>query len=294
MSEDQPTWTIEAVLRWTTSYFREKTSASPRLDAELLLAHTLGCERLQLYLQADRPLTEAERAAYRDLVRQRAQGSPVAYLLGYRDFWNLRLSVGPGVLIPRPDTETLVEAALDHLPETPLTLLELGTGTAAIPLALCAERFHWRWLCLERSTEALEWAQKNCKNHAALLMPRHNHLQLLQVQGFSALRQVPQFDALISNPPYIASQTVPTLSTDVARFEPLLALDGGVDGLNWYREFLELGPQWLYPKGWLLTEIGFEQQEPLTQLLQQHPEWELVEFRKDLQGHPRVLVARLR
>jgi len=292
--ETPDTWTIEAVLRWTTGYFREKQLATARLDAELLLAHVLGHERLQLYLQADRPLTESERADYRQIVRERGQGCPVAYLLGYRDFWSLRLRVAPGVLIPRPDTETLVETALNHLPQHPLRLLELGTGTGAIPLSLCAERTQLDWLCLEQSTTAIQVAQQNCKEHLLLLKPRQNRLQLLQSNGFATISTTHQFDALLSNPPYIRTTEITRLSPEVSQFEPHLALDGGEDGLFWYREFLQQGPRLLRPGGLLIVEIGYDQQPTLTRLIKETEAWNLVEFCQDLQGHPRVLVAQLR
>ena len=294
MPEIPDAWTIEAVLHWTTDYFREKQLATARLDAELLLAHVLGCERLQLYLQADRPLTESERADYRQIVRKRGQGCPVAYILGYRDFWSLRLRVAPGILIPRPDTETLIEAALHYLPKHPLRLLELGIGTGAIPLSLCAERTQLDWLCLEQSTIALQVAQQNCKEHSLLLEPRQNQLQLLQSNGFATLSATHQFDALLSNPPYIRTTAITSLSPEVSQFEPHLALDGGEDGLFWYREFFEQGPRLLRSGGWLIVEIGYDQQPALTRLIQETEAWSLVEFCKDLQGHPRVLVAQRR
>jgi release factor glutamine methyltransferase len=287
-------WTIEAVLRWTTDYFREKQLAAARLDAELLLSHVLDCERLQLYLQADRPLTEPERADYRRMVHRRSQGCPVAYLLGYRDFWSLRLRVAPGVLIPRPDTETLIEAALNYLPKHPLRLLELGTGTAAIPLSLCAERTQLDWLCLELSTIALQVAQQNCIANSTLLGPRQNHLQLLQSDGFATLSTTHQFDALLSNPPYIRTTEIADLNPEVGKFEPHLALDGGEDGLFWYREFLKQSPRLLRPGGWLIAELGYDQQQALTRLIQEAEAWTLVKFCEDLQGHPRVFVAQLR
>jgi release factor glutamine methyltransferase len=291
--ETPDTWTIEAVLRWTTGYFREKQLATARLDAELLLAHVLGYGRLQLYLQADRPLTESERANYRQIVRERGQGYPVAYLLGYRDFWSLRLLVAPGVLIPRPDTETLIETALNHLPQHPLRLLELGTGTGAIPLSLCAERTQLDWLCLEQSTTALQVAQQNCKEHLLLLEPRQNRLQLLQSNSFATISMTHQFDALLSNPPYIRTTEITRLSPEVSQFEPHLALDGGEDGLFWYREFLQQGPRLLRPGGLLIVEIGYDQQSTLTRLIKETEAWNLVEFCQDLQGHSRVLVAQL-
>ena len=294
MPEIPDAWTIEAVLHWTTDYFRKKQLATARLDAELLLAHILRYERLQLYLQADRPLTEPERADYRKVVRKRGQGCPVAYLLGYRDFWSLRLRVAPGALIPRPDTETLIEAALNYLPKHPLRLLELGTGTGTIPLSLCAERTQLDWLCLEKSTIALQVAQQNCKEHSLLLEPRQNQLQLLQSNGFATLSATHQFDALLSNPPYIRTTEITSLSPEVSQFEPHLALDGGENGLFWYQEFLKQGPHLLRSGGWLIVEIGYDQQPDLTRLIQENEAWSLVKFCKDLQGHPRVLVAQLR
>ncbi|MCZ6474286.1 MAG: peptide chain release factor N(5)-glutamine methyltransferase [SAR324 cluster bacterium] len=292
-------WTIRSLLSWSEGYFRDKGIDTPRLDSELLLAHVLRCERIELYLQFDRPLDNTELAAYRELVRARAGRRPLAYLLGQAGFWNLKLSVGPGCLIPRADTEALVETALEALDALrghceagqPLRLLEFGTGSGAIPLALCAERENLLCVACDISGEALGFARANRDSHAQLLAPRQNALHLFRGDGFDALSPHWRPHLILANPPYIPSAELSTLEPEVSREEPASALDGGADGLVIYRKLLPLAARVLEPGGRLLLEFGMGQGGALRELAAAQPALELVEIRKDLAGRERVLHA---
>jgi release factor glutamine methyltransferase len=310
-------WTPKALLEWSEGYFRGKGIASPRLDAELLLAHVLGLRRLDLYLQFDRPVGPPELARYRELVRKRADRVPVAYLTGEVGFWNLTLDIAPGCLIPRPDTETLVEAVLAALAdlrggaqtggaqdgrtpgagsEAPGTtvVLELGPGSAAIPLAVCSEVEGLTWIAVERSREALAVARRNRVRHAALLQPRRNRLWLIEGDGFAALRADARADLIVSNPPYIPSAAIAGLMREVSQAEPRLALDAGADGLTFHRLLVAEAAARLQPQGRLLLELGHDQLAAVRGLLAGARELEEAGVRNDLGGHARVLDVRRR
>ena len=319
---DGPTrpWTPKALLDWSEGYFRGKGIASPRLDAELLLAHVLGLRRLDLYLQFDRPLLPAELARYREFVRKRAERVPVAYLTGEVGFWTLTLDIAPGCLIPRPDTETLVEAVLVALSdlrsgaqggsegerglagaapaarESPeaLTVLELGPGSAAIPLAVCSEAEGLTWIGVERSRDALAVARRNRARHVALLEPRRNRLWLIEGDGFAALRPDAPADLIVSNPPYIPSAAIAGLMPEVSRSEPRLALDAGADGLAFHRLLVAEAGARLRPGGRLLLELGHDQLAAVRDLVAAAPGLEEAGVRDDLGGHARVLDVRRR
>ena len=293
MTKDQ--WTIADILSWTQGHFEKLRPDSPRLDAELLLAFVLDCPRLELYLRADQPLNEKERGAYRELVQQRAAGCPIAYLTGEKEFWSLTLEVNKNTLIPRPDTETLVENAVEQIrkrqhrqPDSSCLIAELGTGTGAIPLAICAELQNLHIIAVDCSADVLELAARNMQRHEALLSPRNNRIELVESNLFSNINPPAKLDFIISNPPYIPSGDIASLQVDVAQYEPHTALDGGPDGLSFYRYLLETAPALLAPEGEMLLEIGFDQQEELKLLLQDYPLWKSSAFLPDLQGNDRV------
>ena len=268
---------------------------SPRLDAELLLAFVLDCPRLDLYLRADQPLNEKERGAYRELVQQRAAGCPIAYLTGEKEFWSLTLEVNKNTLIPRPDTEKLVEIAVEQIrtrqnkhPDSKCLIAELGTGTGAIPLAICAELQNLHIIAVDCTADVLEVAARNLRRHESLLSPRHNHIELVESNLFSKINPAAKLDFVISNPPYIPSESISSLQVDVAQYEPHTALDGGTDGLSFYRYLLETAPSLLAKDGEMLLEIGFDQQADLSSLKQDFPVWTSSAFLPDLQGNDRV------
>ena len=293
MTTDQ--WTIADILNWTQGHFEKMRPDSPRLDAELLLAFVLDCPRLDLYLRADQPLNEKERGAYRELVQQRAAGCPIAYLTGEKEFWSLTLVVNKNTLIPRPDTEKLVEIAVEQIrtrqnkhPDSKCLIAELGTGTGAIPLAICAELQNLHIIAVDCTADVLEVAARNLRRHESLLSPRHNHIELVESNLFSKINPAAKLDFVISNPPYIPSESISSLQVDVAQYEPHTALDGGTDGLSFYRYLLETAPSLLAKDGEMLLEIGFDQQADLSSLKQDFPVWTSSAFLPDLQGNDRV------
>ena len=293
MTTDQ--WTIAGILSWTQGHFEKWRPETPRLDAELLLAFVLGCSRLDLYLKADQPLNQKERKAYRELVQQRADGCPIAYLIGEKEFWSLTLEVNKNTLIPRPDTETLVENTVVQIqnwqiknPESQCLIAELGTGTAAIPLAICAEVKNLHIIAVDCSKDVLEVAARNMERHKSLLSPRNNLIELVESNLFSKINPTEKLDFIISNPPYIPSKNISSLQVDITQYEPLIALDGGPDGLSFYRYLLETAPSLLTPEGEMFLEIGFDQQANLNLLLKEFPDWKTSVFQPDLQGNDRV------
>jgi len=293
-------WTIERILNWTQNYFEKVCPDSPRLDAELLLAYVLDCNRLDLYMRADQPLNEKERGEYRELVQQRAVGCPIAYLTGEKDFWSLTLEVSKATLIPRPETETLVQTAVEQIrkwqnlhSEVTCKIAELGTGTGAIPLALCSELQNLNIISVDCSAETLSVAARNLDIYKDLLSPRKNCLKLVESDLFSAIEPASKLDFIISNPPYIPTETISTLQVDVFKYEPHIALDGGPDGLFFYNYLLKTSPSLLKKGGKMILEIGFDQEAELTSLQNKFSEWTSTTFLPDLHGNIRVCCLQL-
>jgi release factor glutamine methyltransferase len=280
-------WTILEVLKWVTGRFTERGLPTPRLDAELLAAHALALPRLSLYTQFDRPLGAGELAALRELVRRRQAGEPVAYLTGKKEFWSLELEVDRRVLIPRPDTETAVEAALALIPadggDAPWRLADVGTGSGAIALALKKERPQAQVLAIDTSEDALAVARGNGARLGLAVDWRHGDL-------LAPLAGEPPLDLLVANLPYVPSAELPRLPPEV-RAEPLLALDGGGDGLDVIRRLVAGVRAALRPGGWLLLELGLGQ-APAVEELCRAAGFVEVGARRDLGGVPRVVQAR--
>ncbi|WP_235905067.1 peptide chain release factor N(5)-glutamine methyltransferase [Tautonia marina] len=290
MAERDEPWTIGRLLSWTQGFLRDKGSESPRLDAEVLLAHVLQTDRVKLYTQWDEEVGSADRASYRDLIRKRAEGAPVAYLVGRKEFFSLPLTVTPAVLIPRPDTEFLVVETLDALKgKTTPRVVDVGTGSGAIALAIAHQRIDTQVIAIDLSPEALAIAQGNADRIG--LADRITFVQgdLLD----SAANQGP-FDAIVSNPPYIATDVIPTLEPGVRDFEPHQALDGGPDGLRIVTRLIEQAVPLLKPGGHLLLEIGSDQEAPVRALLESRAELQVAPTVRDGAGHPRVLRAQRR
>ncbi len=254
-------------------------SATPVLDAQLLLAHALGKPRSYLSTWPEREPDSAQLAAYEQLMARRRQGEPVAYLLGQQGFWSLDLQVSPATLIPRPDTERLVELALELGPSGSAQVLDMGTGTGAIALALANERRDWQLLGCDRVAEAVALAERNRLQHGL------GNARFVVSDWFAALPSM-RFDLIVSNPPYIAT-TDPHLQQGDVRFEPASALVSGADGLDAIRHIIEQAPGWLLPKAWLLIEHGWQQSAAVCQLLQQRGFVETQSW-QDLGGQLRV------
>lgn len=281
-------WTVRDVLKWTASYFREKGMDSPRLDAEVLLAHCLGVERLQLYLDFERPLAPEERAAYRTLVRRRAMREPVALIVGKKEFWSLSFRTAPGVLIPRPETEILVQAVLEEIPDnTSALILEIGVGTGAVAVAVLKERLLARAIGTDLNLTAIATARANAKDAGT------DALSLVAGSLYAPFRKGPRFDVICSNPPYIPRATIPTLAPEIRDFEPLSALDGGPDGLDLLREIIGQAGDYLRHGGALCLEIGDGQEGAVADLMQ-HASLEDIRVIPDLAGKPRVVKGKAR
>lgn len=261
------------------------SSDTAGLDAQLLLCKVLAKNRSYLFTWPERELSSEQYAEFRNLVNQRLQGTPVAYLLGYREFWGMELAVSAATLIPRPDTELIVQLALEHLESysTP-KLLDLGTGSGAIALALAKERPDAQITAVDKSPEAIVMAQRNQQNLQL------DNIRLLVSDWFSALDQTEHFDLIVSNPPYIA-ESDPHLEQGDLRFEPRSALSSGLDGLRDLTYLLQTAPRYLHKQGWLLLEHGHTQGGAIATLLKQAGYTEVACY-QDLSGHDRVSLGR--
>lgn len=275
------TWTPLKLLAWSQDWFAKKGVDAPRLTAELLLAHALACDRVRLYLDFDKPLGEPELASYRELVKRRADGEPTAYLVGKREFYGRPFRVTPAVLVPRPETELLVEAALAALPEGGRAL-DLCTGSGAIGITLALERKGARVVATDLSAEALAVARENAAALGAAVT-------LVAGDLFAAVAPGERFDVIVSNPPYVPTGELAGLSREVRR-EPPLALDGGADGLALLRRIAAEAPRWLAPGGTLLLEMHESHAEPLARLCREAG-FAVADPRKDLAGLWRYVVA---
>jgi release factor glutamine methyltransferase len=259
MSEN---WTIRKVLAWTTQHFEKRGVDAPRLTAEVLLSHVLKVSRVRLYVDLDRPLDKAELATFRALIERRLAGEPTQYLTGLREFYNRPFKVDPRVLIPRPETELLVEAALHALPKDgPGRALDMCTGSGCIAISLAAERPQATVLATDLSEGACALAREN-----AQALGVAERVTVLQGDLFSPLPPDARFDVVVSNPPYIDTAEIPTLSPEVRR-EPRLALDGGPDGLGVLRRVIDGARRVLVPGGLLAMEIGETQGAAVKELL---------------------------
>jgi release factor glutamine methyltransferase len=250
-------WTTLSVLDWTTQRFTEAGIAAARLEAQILLAHVLGCTRMQLYTGFDKPLGEAELASYRGLIKRRLAGEPVSYLVGETEFWGLPYWVEPSVLVPRPDTETVIEVVRAARPErgagaAPCRLLDLCTGSGVIAISLAREYPAAQVVATELSPAAAALARRNAARNAVA-----DRVDVREGDLFAPVRGE-RFDLIAANPPYIASAVIPTLSAEVRR-EPVIALDGGADGLAFYDRICAEAREHLVPGGAIVLEHGFDQ-----------------------------------
>lgn len=294
MSHERENWTVRKLLEWTTPFFARKEVDAPRLSAELLLAHVLGIPRIKLYTDYERPLMPGELHQYRELVKRAAEQEPIAYLTGRAHFFNLEFHAAPGVLIPRPDTETLVENVMQFLRHQPgmesPRILDLCTGSGCIALALAHHLKTATVLATDISKTAVALTQKNIQ-----------HLNLDQrvivAQGdlyepLASMVDIQPFDLIVANPPYIPSGQLVTLDRNVRDYEPWEALDGGMDGLTIHRRILKDAPAHLRPGGQIYLEIAFDQAELAKQVFREHPLFEDVKILKDYAGKDRVITAR--
>lgn len=277
-------WTIGAILKWTGQYFGEKGVDTPRLDAEVLLSHILGKDRLYLYTHFDQPLTPEELALYRSHVKKRVMRQPVAYITGRKEFMGLEFTVNTAVLIPRPDTETLVETALERLKniDNPV-IADLGTGSGAIIISVLHILSQANGYAVDISPQALAVAQGNAAHNRVedRLIFKEGDL-FLPLQGL-------RFDAVLSNPPYIPAADIAGLAPEV-RLEPRLALEGGNDGLTYYRRLMAEADSFLKPAGFIAVEVGAGQAPAVAEMARLQG-FDHIELIKDIAGIERVVVA---
>ncbi len=280
-------WTIGKILKWTETYFAEKGIETPRLDAEVLLSHVLEKERIYLYVHFDEPLEAGELADYRELVKRRVQHVPVAYLIGSREFMGLDFQVTPAVLIPRPETEFLVQAAIERLRgmQGEKIFADIGTGSGAVCLSVLYYVPEAKAETVDISGDARKIAEQNAE-----LLGVSDRIVFHTGDLLEPLRGK-RFCAVLSNPPYIPEADIAGLSEDVRTAEPHSALAGGADGLDFYRRLAAEAPEYLTEDGFLAMELGIRQAEPVRRLLEKDGRLTRFEIRKDLAEIERVIVA---
>jgi release factor glutamine methyltransferase len=284
------TWTIGRLLGWTTDYLNRHHSDSPRLEAEVLLAHALGCPRIGLYTAFDQEPSETVRSAFRELVRRRAEGEPVAYLVGHREFYSLSFRVGPAVLVPRPETELLVLTLLDLVKASGNAepqIADVGTGSGAIAVSVAKYLAQARLAAIDSSAEALAVARQNAADHGVA-----ERIEFLQGDLLGPLAPGRELDFVASNPPYVSEAEWESLPPDVKKYEPRTALVAGPLGTEVIARLIPQAAERLRPGGHLLMEISPMIHEAVGKLIEAEPRWELQPTVKDLARHARVVVAR--
>jgi len=287
-----PEWTIIKLLKWTTSYFKSHDIDSPRSTAEILLAHVLKLKKIDLYLRYDQPLCLNELSRFKVLIKRRIEREPVAYIVGVKEFWSMDFAVTKDVLIPRPETECLVEASLSLLPEdnssdvksAPKSILELGTGSGAVILSIASMRPKHTYFASDRSVEAVRLAGQNSKRHGL-----DTTVSFFCADWFMPLNcGRKRFDMIISNPPYVPTRVIGRLMPEIYKYEPVSALDGDRDGLFCLRHIINTAHLYLNRNGSLLLEIGHDQKNDVQSIIDQCGNYENVVFTKDYSGYDRV------
>lgn len=280
------TWTIGSLLNWTAQHFVKKSISSPRLDAEVLLAHVLHCRRIDLYTRSEESATDDVRSKFRSLVERRLTGCPVAYLIGHKEFFLLDFDVSPDVLVPRPATETLVVTAIERLRGRPNPrILDVGTGSGCIATGLAVRLPSAALVATDISVNAIEIARRNAAKNGVADRIEFRHGDLFAAVSGEL------FSAIVSNPPYIATDEIPKLDADVRDHEPRAALDGGSDGLQIIRRLVTQATANLEAGGWLIFEFGAGQEKPIRELFDAQVELRLDPFVADSDGIPRVAAA---
>jgi release factor glutamine methyltransferase len=284
-------WTIQRLLDWTTGYFREHGAAQPRLEAEVLLAEALGCQRIFLYTRFDEEPDEVTRTRFRAWVSRHARGEPVAYLVGHREFFSLRFLVDKRVLIPRPETEHVVSEALDFLRhrDRPANVVDVGTGSGNIVVTLAKHSETSLLTAVDISATALELARKNAALHGV-----ENRIRFVESDLLDAVDPSEQFDLIVSNPPYIGTAEQGTVDASVSGYEPHTALFSGSDGCQIIERLIDVAARRLIPGGQLIFEMSPLIADRCRQRIQNHDGLQEVRIVKDLAGHQRVLVAKRR
>lgn len=291
-------WTIKRVLEWTSQYFKKENIESPRLNAEVLLAHILRKTRLELYLEFDRPLPLGELTLFKKLIIKRSHHVPLSYLTGEQDFMGLRLKIDENVYIPRPETEILVEEALKAIrsidfeegkASQDFIIVDLGTGSGNIAIKLAVELEKSKIYAVDISPEAIRIARENAGMHNL-----SKKITFLEGDLFIPLVDLGlegRVDLIISNPPYVTSEEIKSLPPEVLR-EPKIALEGGWDGLGVYRKTISQSPKFLRKAGFLALEIGQGQAKRIQDLILAQKELYSLQVISDYEGIERIILAR--
>jgi release factor glutamine methyltransferase len=281
-------WTILKLLQWATSFFNSHNIEGARASAEIILANALNIKRIDLYLRYDQPLSRQELALFKTMIKRRVKKEPVAYIIGSKEFWSMDLNVTKDVLIPRPDTECLVEQALAHMPNKNSNIswkiLELGTGSGAIILSMASQYNRHRYYASDLSENALRVAKGNAKKHHLC-----NNILFFAGDWFCPINNnVHDFD----NPPYIPTHVIAELEPEISIYEPRIALDGGKDGLSKQALIICQAPFFLKPSGYLILEIGYDQKQKVRQIVDKCSKYQSINFVKDYGGHDRVAIMK--
>jgi release factor glutamine methyltransferase len=285
--------TVFEILNWSTNYLKDHQIENARLNAELLLSQTLNLGKEGLYVRLHSPFREEEKEALERLIQRRISGEPLQYILGHQEFWSIDFKVDPRVLIPRPETELLVEQTLSILSESPFEstrfVLEIGTGSGAVAISLAKEVRDIFLVATDISREALILAKENAKSSGALHQIQFIHGNLFD--PFRLLRKREPFDLILSNPPYIACSEIEGLAREVRDYEPMIALNGGEEGLTFYRNIISQAPFYLKKGGWLLLEVGQAQAEKVSEMIRKRGDFLTPQRLQDLSGIERVVKA---
>ena len=287
-------WRVVDLLDWTTQYFEKHAVPNPRLDAEVLLGHLLEKTRLQLYLHFEMPVFQEHLTSYRELIKKRLEHTPVSYLTNRKEFMALDFYVDERVLIPRPETEQLVETILTEKTGDSESLLELGTGSGAIATSLAVHQPEWNIIATDISEPALAVAKKNAETHACTAQIKFLSGDLFEpIKAIDTTGEI-RFDWIVCNPPYIKKTEWDTLSPDVREYEPEIALFAGDDGLTVIRRLIAEAPEYLAPNGKLILEIGDTQGDTVRPLIEGEPAYCTYKLLKDYAEKDRIVLASVR
>lgn len=279
--------TVLEAIKGAADYLERKGIQSPRLNAELLLSHILNCKRLELYLAFERPLQKNEIDAYREFIKRRGVFEPLQYIVGKVEFYGLQIAVNPSVLIPRPETELLVEEVISTAKDIgEKRIIDFCCGSGNIAIALAKNLPHSKIICVDVSQEAIQTAQRNASQNGVeeqIIFIRKNILNGFELSDT-------QFDFIVSNPPYISSEEFTKLNPELRLYEPSIALTDGLDGLSFFKKISELSKRLLKESGKIFFEIGAGQTESVKQILQQN-EFHNIIIKKDYSGIERILMG---
>ncbi|MEK7851656.1 MAG: peptide chain release factor N(5)-glutamine methyltransferase [Deltaproteobacteria bacterium] len=294
------TWTVLKIIQWTTEYLKGKGIENPRLNSEVLLTHLLKLDRVGLYLNYDRPLSKEELSSFREIVKRRGAREPLQYITGHQEFWSLDFKVTPDVLIPRPETEILVEEAVKVIrgqwpgaseSRSPI-ILDLCTGSGCIAISLAHELKDAVVYAVDASDAALLIARENSERHGV-----KDRVIFLSGDLYKAMENRPLttdhrpllFNFVVSNPPYVKSGDIPNIQPEVRDYEPRIAVDGGQEGLDFYKKIVSGALQYLLPGGCLMVEVGEGQAAAVSGMMRETGSFEPVSTVKDLAGIERVV-----